>query len=68
MESKAVKVPNISCRHCAHTITQELRGLSGVVSVAVDIAQQSVDVEWDVPSTWEAIEETLREINYPPEG
>ena len=68
MESKTVKVPNISCGHCAHAIKQELGELSGVVSVAVDIDQKSVDVEWHAPAAWETIEETMREINYPPEG
>jgi copper chaperone CopZ len=55
MENKRVKIPNISCGHCAHAIKQELGELGGVTSVAVDIEEKS-------------IEETLKEINYPPEG
>ena len=68
MDSKTIKVPSISCGHCAHAIKQELGELSGVVSVAVDITRKSVDLEWHAPATWETIEKTLREINYPPEG
>ena len=68
MENKRVKVPNISCGHCAHAIEMELGELSGVTSVTVDISEKTVDVAWEEPATWDSIEETLREISYPPEG
>ena len=67
MENKKVKIPNISCGHCAHTIKQELGELSGVTSVVVDVEEKSVDVAWQAPAGWGEIEATLNEINYPPE-
>jgi copper chaperone CopZ len=68
MESKAVKVPNISCGHCANTIKREVGELEGVVSVSVDIDIKLVTIEWGDPASWDAIEGLLREINYPPEA
>ena len=68
MESKAVKVPNLSCGHCANTIRREVGELEGVVSVSVDIDTKLVTIEWGDPASWDAIEGLLREINYPPEA
>jgi copper chaperone CopZ len=66
MQSKAFSVPNISCGHCTHTIKMELSEIPGVQKVAADLDSRQVFVEWDDPATWEKIEFTLEEINYPP--
>lgn len=68
MESKTFKVPAISCGHCVHTIKIELGDLPGVSAVDADQETQMVSVTWDAPANWEAIRQTLVEINYPPEG
>jgi len=68
MESKVVKVPSISCGHCANAIKREVGELDGVTSVSVDLDAKSVTVDWGEPASWDAIEGLLREINYPPEG
>jgi copper chaperone CopZ len=68
MESKTFTVPNISCGHCTHTIESEVSELAGVNSVTAVQDSQQVTVEWDAPATWEQIQATLQEINYPPEG
>jgi len=67
MESKTVKVPNIHCGHCTHTIKMELSELAGVSEVLADQESLMVTVSWAAPATWEQIKATLVEINYPPE-
>jgi copper chaperone len=66
MSEKTVTVPNISCGHCTHTIEMELGELPGVTSVKADKDTRNVIVSWEEPATWEKIEATLKEINYPP--
>ena len=66
MQSKTVTVPNISCGHCTHTVEMELGELAGVSKVQADLDSRQVVVEWGDPATWEQIEATLVEINYPP--
>jgi copper chaperone len=69
METKTVKVPGISCGHCVATIEREVGELSGVDSVKAEQGSRRVTISWDPDTTdWVAIEGTLREINYPPEG
>ena len=66
MESKTVVVPNISCGHCVHTIESEVSELPGVKAVNADEQTKKVTVEWGDPATWQTIENTLKEIDYPP--
>lgn len=67
MSSKTIQVPNISCGHCVMTIEREVGELNGVKSVKADESTRQVTVEWDDAATsWDAIEELLVEINYPP--
>ncbi|MEW5988315.1 MAG: heavy metal-associated domain-containing protein [Chloroflexota bacterium] len=66
MTTKIVSVPAIHCGHCTHTIEMELGELAGVKSVKAEQESRKVTVSWDAPATWEKIEATLREINYPP--
>ena len=68
MESKTFTVPNISCGHCVHTVEMEVGELTGVSSVKASEATKQVTVEWVTPASWEQIQATLQEINYPPEG
>ena len=68
MSTKTVKVPNISCGHCVHTIQSEVSELSGVKSVVASQDTKMVTVEWDEPQTWDNIEALLVEIDYPPES
>ncbi|NHZ72139.1 MAG: heavy metal transporter [Aquificales bacterium] len=68
MESKTFTVPNISCGHCTHTIEMEVGEIAGVASVKAVEDSKQVTVAWDAPATWEQVQATLQEINYPPEG
>ena len=68
MASKTFISPNISCGHCTHTIEMEVGEIAGVTSVKADEESKQVTVEWQDPATWDQIQATLVEINYPPEG
>jgi DNA-binding FrmR family transcriptional regulator/copper chaperone CopZ len=68
MNSKIFTVPNISCGHCVHTIETEVGEIAGVARVKAGQETKQVIVEWEEPATWEQIQATLQEINYPPEG
>jgi copper chaperone CopZ len=67
MTSKTVSVPNISCGHCVMTIQREVGEMAGVDSVKADQESKQVTVSWDPDATnWAAIEDLMKEINYPP--
>jgi copper chaperone len=66
MSEKTFTVPSISCGHCVHTIQTELKEIPGVKVVQADAASKQVTVSWEDPATWEKIESTLVEINFPP--
>ncbi len=68
MQTKTVKVPNISCGHCVHTIKTEVGELEGVKSVAAAPDTKLVTVEWEAPQNWDSIKALLEEINFPPEN
>lgn len=68
MSSKTFTVPNISCGHCVNTVEMEVGEISGVSAVKANADTKQVTVEWDNPATWEKIEATLQEINYPAKG
>ena len=65
MQTKTLKVPNISCGHCVMTIKKELSEVDGVSKVEGDPGSKSITLEWNAPTTLERIKETLKEINYP---
>ena len=69
MMTKTVDVPSISCGHCVMTIEREVGELDGVDSVEAEQASKRVTISWDPDATdWVAIEEAMRDINYPPTG
>ncbi len=69
MDAKTVTVPNISCGHCVMTIEREVGELGGVTSVKAERETGNVTVSWDSEAIdWPAIEDRMREINYPPAG
>ncbi len=47
MAEIVLNVPDISCAHCERTITSALTPIAGVKSVAVDIPQKRVRVDYD---------------------
>ena len=65
MNKKIVSVPNMSCGHCVHTIETELSELAGIKDVKANLANKSVEIEWDNPADWTQITDLLKDINYP---
>ena len=69
MTTKTVDVPGISCGHCVMTIEREVGELAGVASVKAEQDSKRVTISWDPDATdWVVIEETMKEINFPPAG
>jgi copper chaperone len=68
METRTFKVPNIGCDGCVRAIENEISTIEGVQSVKAEVASKQVVVAWDRPASWDAIKDTLVEIEYPPEG
>lgn len=67
MSDKTVDVPGISCGHCVMTIEREVGELPGVRSVKAEQETRRVTISWDPETTdWVVIEETMKEINFPP--
>ncbi len=67
METLTVRVPNISCAHCVHTIQTEVGELPGVTRVEASEQTRVVVVGYEPPASRETIETLLAEINYPAE-
>ena len=68
MTSKTLKVSNVSCGHCTGSIERELNELPGVIQVKAEL-DGTVRLELDEARTpLAAVEELLREINYPPQS
>ena len=67
MEKQTFIVPNISCGHCVMSIKGELNEIDGVKSVEGNPNTKNITVEWESPTSANAIKEKLKEINYPAE-
>jgi copper chaperone CopZ len=66
MEKKTFVVPNIGCDGCVKAIQGELKTLNGVKVVEGAVDTKTVTVEYDQPTTWGNIVDTLKEIDYAP--
>jgi copper chaperone CopZ len=69
MSQIILEVPDISCNHCAHTITEALQGEPGVQGVQVDIPGKLVQLDYDEATLNMAhLREVLDEEGYPVAG
>ncbi len=66
MKTVKYNIPNISCKHCTHTIILELSEIEGVKKVDADLESKSVAISFEDPATEQDLINTLKEINYPP--
>jgi copper chaperone len=66
MKTVTYTIPNISCNHCVHTISNEISELPGVKSVQANKDNKTTIITFDAPATEELIIETLKSINYAP--
>jgi copper chaperone len=66
MAQTTLNVPDISCEHCEHTITEALSPVAGVHSVKVDIPAKLVQVEYDEGVVnVDKMKDILQEEEYP---
>jgi len=65
MKTVTYLVPNISCKHCTHTINMELSEIEGVSKVDADVQTRLVTITFDDPATEQELKDLLAEINYP---
>ena len=64
MTTATYQVTGMTCEHCAHTVTGELKNLGGVHEVSVDLnpgGESAVTVTSDAPLSAEAVTEALDE-------
>lgn len=66
MKTVTYTIPNISCKHCVHTIKTEVSELPGVESVEADPQTKQATITFEAPATEEQVRKLLVEINYPP--
>ena len=63
-----VKVQNIKCQGCAHTITTNLSGLNGVEAVSVTTDSQSVAIQYKNENVLAEAKKMLVSLGYPVNG
>ncbi len=64
MTSATYQVTGMTCGHCAHAVTQELKNLGGVQDVTVELnpgGTSAVTVSSDAPLTAESVAAALDE-------
>lgn len=62
--TKEFTVRDISCGHCAQAITQEVKNVSGVRNVNVDVSTKHVRVEANEQVTTGVIVNAINEAGY----
>jgi copper chaperone CopZ len=66
MAKVTLHVPDISCEHCEHAITEALTPVSGVRSVKIDIPSQQVQLDYDEAAlNLDKVKAILEEEDYP---
>ncbi|MBN1246428.1 MAG: heavy-metal-associated domain-containing protein [Anaerolineae bacterium] len=65
MTTVTYNIPNISCKHCVHTIKMEVSELTGVQAVEADANTRQATITFDAPASEEQIKALLAAINYP---
>ena len=69
MARTVLTVPDISCEHCEHTITEALTPVEGIREVKVDIPAKQVQVDYDESVVnVEKMKDILQEEEYPVES
>ena len=66
MAKTVLTVPDISCEHCEHAITEALKPVAGIRQVHVDIPAKQVQVDYDETLVGvERMKEILQDEEYP---
>lgn len=64
MVKTSIKVAGMTCQHCVNSVTEEVSGLSGVVSVNIDLASGSVEIESASELVASDLEAAIQEAGY----
>ena len=64
MTTERFQVPDVSCQHCVHAITQEVSALAGVQRVQVALDDKTVTVEHDEQVNVDQIVAAINEAGY----
>jgi copper chaperone len=69
MATTVLSVPDISCEHCQHAITNALTSVEGVRAVNVDILAKQVRVDYDEAHvSVDQMKDILQQEDYPVES
>jgi copper chaperone CopZ len=60
-----LKIQNLKCGGCAHTIKTKLSEVDGIESVMVIIESGEVDLEYDFPESLVSAKQKLKSLGYP---
>ncbi|WP_211240426.1 heavy-metal-associated domain-containing protein [Haloglycomyces albus] len=58
------KVEGMSCQHCVNSVTDELKGVSGVTGVDVNLESGTVTVASDAELALDKVREAVDEAGY----
>jgi len=64
MTTTSYRVGGMTCEHCVHAVTKELRPLDGVSAVDVDLTSGNVTVTSDEPLDEAAVRAAVDEAGY----
>jgi copper ion binding protein len=64
MSTTTYAVDGMTCSHCAHAVTTEVSRLPGVQAVHVDLAADTVHVEWSQPLSESDVRVAIEEAGY----
>lgn len=67
-QTATVKIQNLKCHGCAHTITSQLSKLDAISNVKVDNTNNSVDFNYDSEDAYNLAITKLSSLGYPAEG
>ena len=69
MSKATLVVPDISCEHCEHAITEALTPVVGIQAVRVDIPAHRVQLDYDESAvSIDDVKKILAEEDYPVEA
>ena len=65
MINEELKVANIKCSACAHTIQTKLAEIDGVADVSVDVENDAIKLNYDKTEVRGRVIEKLHTLGYP---
>lgn len=68
MIQETIKIQNLKCGGCAHTIKEQLGALPGALSVSVNTDTDEVSISHEESLSRTVISEKLKAIGYPEAG